>query len=81
MARGWESKAVESQIEAATIRRFPRRDTRSPEELERERKRESLLLQRQRVVHDLENTHSERYRQTLAEGLKWLDQQIEKLAG
>jgi len=80
MARGWESKAVESQIEEAESRSAPER-TRStdPAEVERTRARESLELARKRVLHDLETSHSFRLEQMLRASLKHLDEKIAEL--
>ncbi len=51
----------------------------SPAELERERKRDALLLQRTRVLHDLEHCSDERYQKTLAQGLSYLEAQLKLL--
>jgi hypothetical protein len=81
MARGWESKSVESQQEmAAAVVRAPAPAGRSPEEIERERKRDNLLLSRTRVTHDLETACNARYRQQLIEALAFLDAELAKLA-
>jgi hypothetical protein len=79
MARGWESKSVQSQIESANARRGQRRVRQTPEQLELERKRDSLLLSRTRVLRDLENCRDARYRKTLAEGLSYLEAQLAAL--
>ncbi|PYT11453.1 MAG: hypothetical protein DMG59_26350 [Acidobacteria bacterium] len=79
MARGWESKSVEAQIEAANARRGNPRVRLSPEQIEVKGKRESLLLQRKRVLHDLENCRDDRYRKTLAAGLSYLEAQLAAL--
>jgi hypothetical protein len=80
MARGWESKSVESQIESAESRRPKTRGTViNPKEAERGRKRESLLLSRIRVVHDLEAAHNPRYREILQSALKHLDDKLSEL--
>lgn len=79
MARGWESKSVQAQIESANSRRGQRRARLTPEQIELERKRDSLLLTRTRVLHDLENCSNERYRKTLAEGLSYLEAQLAAL--
>jgi hypothetical protein len=74
MARGWESKSVESQIELAESRRSASRGVAlNALEAERIKKRESLLLSRTRVVHDLETAHNPRYREILLAALKHLD--------
>ncbi len=80
MARGWESKAVESQIEEAESRRAsgPQRPP-DPAELERRRTRESLELARKRVLHDLETSHNFRLEKMLRASLKHLDEKIAEL--
>ena len=79
MARGWESKSVQAQIESANARRGQPRVRLTPEQIELERKRESLLLTRKRVLRDLENCRDARYRKTLAEGLSYLEAQLTRL--
>jgi hypothetical protein len=80
MARGWESKAVESQIEDAASRPAsgPQRPA-DPVEVERTRERESLQLARKRVVHDLETSHSFRLEKVLRASLQHLDEKIAAL--
>jgi len=51
----------------------------SPAEAERRRQRESLLLSRTRVVHDLETAQNPRYRETLEAALKHLDDKLAAL--
>jgi hypothetical protein len=80
MARGWESKAVESQIADAESRPAVERTRPSdPAEVERTRTRESLELARKRVLHDLETSHSFRLEQMLRASLKHLDEKIAEL--
>jgi hypothetical protein len=76
VARGWESKSIESQIDSAEANRGIPRVRLSAEELQRQRRRESLLLHRTRVLHDLEKCSEERYRKTLSEGLSYLEAQL-----
>jgi hypothetical protein len=80
MARGWESKSVESQIESAEARaaltKLPKL---TPEQTERKQQRDSLLLSRTRVMHDLESSKNPRYRATLEAALKHLDDKIATL--
>jgi len=52
----------------------------TPAEAERLRQRESLLLHRTRVVHDLETAQNPRYRETLAAALKHLDDKLAALS-
>jgi hypothetical protein len=80
MARGWESKSVEAQIELAESRRSAKRSgTLDLLEAERIKKRESLLLSRTRVVHDLETAHNPRYREILLAALKHLDDKLSEI--
>jgi hypothetical protein len=79
VARGWESKSIESQIESANWRRGEPNPRLTPEQMEVQRKRESLLLHRTRVLSDLEKCSDERYRKTLSDGLAFLEQQLNAL--
>jgi hypothetical protein len=80
MARGWESKSVEAQIELRESRRNATRGAAiNALEAERIRKRESLLLSRTRVLHDMENAHNPRYREILQAALKHLDAKLSEL--
>jgi hypothetical protein len=78
MARGWESKDVESQMEDAREYRNPSAPHLTPEEVQLERERDSLLLQRTRILADLETASTARYRELLQRSLDFLN---EKLAG
>lgn len=78
MARGWESKSVESQKEDANPRSRPgARPT--VEEREADAKRKSLELSRRRVVHDLEAAGSDVHRTALENALRFLDEELERL--
>ena len=79
MARGWESKSVQGQIESAQARRGFHRVKLSAEQVEIERKRDGLLLSRTRVLHDLEKCEHPRYRKTLEDGLAFLEGQLAEL--
>ncbi len=80
MARGWESKAVESQIEAAEARASRSKAIHvSAEQLSSERERESLELSRTRVLQDLASASNPRYRDLLQRSLQYLDEKLEAL--
>jgi hypothetical protein len=80
MARGWESKSIESQVEAAESRRESRQGPQiTAAEAEKIRRRESLLLSRTRVLRDLQEAQNERYRDTLSAALKHLDEKLAEL--
>jgi hypothetical protein len=78
MARGWESKSVESQIESAAAAR-PVPSKTSPEEARRNQQRHSLELDRTRVLHDLEAARNERHREMLKAALAFLDEKLRAL--
>ena len=81
MARGWESKSVEAQIELAENK--PRRQKRillSAAEIEALRQKESLELSRTRIRHLIENTQNPRYLSQLEKQLADLEARIGQLA-
>ena len=81
MARGWESKAVESQIEAAQSRNNASRNrtTLTTEQLNKQREREGLELSRTRVLQDLASAHNPKYRLLLERSLQYLDEKLQAL--
>ena len=78
MARGWESKSVESQIEDAGSR-ADRRETLTREQRETQQKLQGLELSRRRVLQELDTTRSEVRRASLEQALAFLDEEIAKL--
>ena len=81
MARGWESKSVESQQDLARERQNAPQQTLSNQQKEQLRKREGLLLSRARVMKQIEASTNERYTKVLHEALKELEQKIASLEG
>ena len=80
MARGWESKSVEDQIEAAESRRAAHLGKQlSAVEDARTREREQLQLSRTRVLHDIEHANNPRYQDILRGALKHLDDKLIEL--
>ena len=79
MARGWESKAVEAQMETAEASAVSNKKQLTPEEREKSRRRESLLLSRNRVLQDLEQSNNPRYRKILSDALAHLDAKLAEL--
>ncbi|MGA2592034.1 MAG: hypothetical protein ABSH32_19145 [Bryobacteraceae bacterium] len=80
MARGWESKSVESQIESAeTLVRPSSEEQIGAEELELLRKKESLMLSRTRVLRELEASLNPRYRSLMEKALADLNVQLSRL--
>lgn len=81
MARGWESKDVESQQELREeARKRLNVGAKSAEEIERERRLEDLKLNRTRVLRDLSIAANPRYRRMLEESYRFLEAEIEKLS-
>jgi len=79
MARGWESKSVESQQDADA--RHDRSQPLTAEQREIERKRSGLEMSRRRVLQDIAAARSEIRRASLEQALAFLDEEIRKLAG
>jgi hypothetical protein len=79
MARSWEGKSIQAQIEAAKARHGIPTIRLTPEEAEMERKRESLLLHRTRIMHDLDKCNEEKYRTILTAGLAYLESRLTAL--
>lgn len=80
MARGWESKAVEDQIGEAEAKKASRaRQDLTPDEMERLRRKEGLLLERTRLLRDLERAYKRRHLVMLERGLAHIDSELAKL--
>lgn len=80
MARGWESKAVEGQVqefESKENRAHKRQLTQTQVEIRRQRG--ILLLSRARVERQLQAIQDPRYREQLNSALADLDAQLSKL--
>lgn len=82
MARGWDSKAVEDQIQSAEISTvtLKKPTKKSEQELARVRTRQGLELMRSRVKQQMDRAQNERYREMLHKELTALDQQLSDLA-
>ena len=76
MARGWESKSVEQQQEEMSEQRKTVRPPISPDEQQRNRKREGLLLSRKRLAQQLQSARNPRHRQILEQAIAELDSQL-----
>ena len=78
MARGWESKSVEAQIEdnKSTLTKPSTDVPVSGEEVHRRTRQANLRLSRQRVLQQLEGSTNERYTDLLRRTLAELDGQL-----
>jgi len=80
MARGWESKSIEAQQDAAAKRYGAKKGhTLSVEDRERLRRRRVLELARLRAAADLERATAPAQRTMLERALADLDREIEGL--
>jgi len=80
MAKGWESKAVEEQIqESQTAEQENPRKQFTPEQMEAHRRKEVLLLSRAHVEKDLNASQNPRYREQLSKALSHIDAELSKL--
>ncbi|HEX7153676.1 MAG TPA: hypothetical protein VF618_19460 [Thermoanaerobaculia bacterium] len=77
MARGWESKSVESQKEDKD-ERPQKRAIWTSEQMEDARKRESLVLSKVRIERELAETTSEVRRKSLQAALAHLEDELGK---
>lgn len=77
MARGFESKSVESQQADAHV--AGRKEKKSREEVDRDSRRHTLEMSRRRIVNELASTKSAMRRQSLEAALKHLDAELSKL--
>ena len=78
MARGFESKSVEEQQAEAKRESSPGKEL-SPEQAERRRKRDGLMLSRKNVKQRLESVANPAHRHMLEGALAELDRQIAEL--
>jgi hypothetical protein len=77
MARGWESKSIEQQQEEMAERRKTPQAPLPAGQQERNRKRDGLLLSRERLTRQLQTAANPRHRQMLEQALAELDRQLE----
>jgi hypothetical protein len=80
MARGWESKDVESQVEAMEDpKQRPGSGAKTPEQLVREEQRKDLQLSRIRIANDLASATHPNHRKSLEAALAHLDKKLADL--
>jgi hypothetical protein len=74
MARGWESKSVEMQMEERESIAVPPGNTRDDAALQR--KRELLELSRKRLLHEIETATGDRMREMKRRALQHIESEI-----
>jgi hypothetical protein len=80
MARGWESKSVEDQMaQSESDRRDRAKAPLTPAEMERQTRREGLLLSRSRTLASLQGACDTRYRALLERTLEHVEAELKTL--
>ncbi len=83
MARGWESKAVEDQVNERAARREQKANETKQTDAERAKQSQisSLRLSRARILSQLEAARNSSYRTMLERALETLDKKITDVSG
>lgn len=82
MARGWESKSVEEQMDMAEQQsRAAQQKPPDPAIVQLIRQRESLQSSRTRIARERDNAQNARYKAQLTKALADLDGKLAALAG
>ena len=76
MARGWESKSVEQQQEERAETRESARQPVPPNQQQRNRQREGMLLSRARLIQELQAAANPRRRHMLEQAIAELNSQL-----
>ena len=80
MARGWESKDVESQVQSSqSPKGSDGGKQKSAAQVQREQERKGLQLSRTRVMHDLESATNPNHRRSLEAALAHLEKKLSEL--
>jgi hypothetical protein len=82
MARGWESKSVESQMESK--QESPVQSSSQPatdDAKKHQRERQGLLLSRTYILRQIESSSHERYTESLRQALSEIEQKLARLDG
>ena len=81
MARGWESKSIEEQqITAAEDKEHDRaKQASTASEVARRKQKEGLMLERARIVRQIEGGHKRRYLELLERALAHVEQELTNL--
>jgi hypothetical protein len=79
VARGWESKSVESQQDDARSAAEPKRRL-SLQQRNLESRKQALQLARSRTLQQIHSAENPRYRSILEQALRELDEQLRKLS-
>jgi hypothetical protein len=80
MARGWESKSVEAQMDSAREAKGTGQNELSKDEKKLERERQKLLLSRKYIQHQMESSSNSRYTDSLRTAMQEIDHKLSELA-
>ena len=81
MARGWESKQVESQMDDAQEKHGTAGTEASPDDRNAEREKQNLLLSRTYIQHQIESSANARYTESLNKALEEIERKLADLSG
>ena len=79
MARGWESKDVESQVAGKENMAAPGKAPRTADQVLKDRERADIELSRKHILNDLETATHPNHKNTLEAALAHLDEKLERL--
>ena len=79
MARGWESKDVESQVTSRENMAAPGKARKAQDQLEKDRERANIELSRIHIINDLETATHPNHRKQLEAALAHLDHKLAEL--
>jgi hypothetical protein len=81
MARGWESKQVELQMENGLQKQPASANGASADDKKAEREKQNLLLSRAYIRQQIESTSNSRYAESLNKALDEIERKLENLSG
>lgn len=76
MARGWESKSVEAQMEEPLVPSAGKPHL-SPEQIEAGQKRETLILTKKKLEADLDRSSNPRHQEMLRRAIEEVEKQLQ----
>jgi len=80
MARGWESKQVEAQIESSRDPQHGPPAEQSPDAQQTEREKQTLLLSRAYIQHRIQSSGNSRYIESLNKALEEINRKLTELS-
>lgn len=80
MARGWESKQVESQMDDAREKHDPSGGEATVDGQKMQREKQNLLLSRAYIQHQIELSANSRYTESLNKALEELERKLSELS-